>query len=78
MCFSSVDITKVEWKTLDTTEVVTGLGFFEGNTPREEDKEEIKGMNGSSCEVCWKPAELQKQEESLSPWASINDSLATC
>lgn len=47
--------------------MVTGFGFFEGNAPGEEDEEKMKGMNGSSFEICCKPAKLQKQEESLSP-----------
>lgn len=47
--------------------MVTGFGFFEGNIPREKDREEINEMNETSCEIWSKPAELQKHEESVSP-----------
>lgn len=58
--------------------MVTGFGFLGGNIPREEDREGISEMNDTGCEIWRKPEELQKHEEPVSPWASSNDSLATC
>lgn len=66
------------WKTLNTIQAVITFRFVEGDIPAEEHREDVSEMNESSCEIWRKPAALQKHEESVSPWASINDSLATC